>query len=66
MSADVDRVRWWDLDGWKQIGKALGVSERTARRMAASENLPVRHVRGRVKARRSDLRLWLGQRTTDS
>lgn len=53
----------WDLDGWKEIADALGVSVRTAQRWSREHAkgprvMPVDSVHGRVKASREALRAW--------
>lgn len=49
----------WDLDGWKEIADALGVSVRTAQRWSRElDGMPVDSLRGRVKASRAALRAW--------
>ena len=56
-------VRTWDLDGWKAIAGALGVSVRTAMRWAGTgaDRMPVFQVRGRTKARAAAIRMWLSR-----
>lgn len=48
------------LEGWKGIARAVGVSERTARRLGARprDPLPVWHYLGRLVAFPSALREW--------
>ena len=53
----------WDLDGWKDIADALGVSVRTAQRWSreyaeGADAMPVDAMRGRVKASKAALRVW--------
>jgi hypothetical protein len=53
----------WDLDGWKDIADALGVSVRTAQRWSREhaegpDAMPVDALHGRVKASRAALRAW--------
>ena len=64
---DAMRVPGMDLEGWGEVAGHLGVSERTARRLAAEERdpLPVQRVRGgttAVRASRVELDRWRARR----
>lgn len=60
---DVMRVPGMDLEGWDEVATHLGVSARTARRLASADvdPLPVHRVRGgttAVRASRAELDAW--------
>jgi hypothetical protein len=60
--AEIDPDR---LESWKEIATFVGRTERTAMRWA-DEGMPVRKVRGRVYASRTEIQKWLAEHPSES
>lgn len=52
------RIFSWDLEGWKDISAALGVSVTTAKRWHRERGMPVDRLSGLVRAESRRLRAW--------